>query len=32
MRVGLDLAAFLRRIKPTRDKFVRAYERGKEAD
>ncbi len=32
MRVGLDLAAFLRRIKPTQDKFVRAYERGKEAD
>ncbi len=32
MRVGLDLAAFLRRIKPTRDKFVRSYERGKEAD
>ncbi len=31
MRVGLDVAAFLRRIKPTRDKFVRAYERGKEA-
>jgi len=32
MRVGLDLAAFLRRIKPSQDKFVRAYERGKEAD
>ena len=32
MRVGLDLAAFLRRIKPTQDKFVRSYERGKEAD
>ena len=32
MRVGLDLAAFLRRIKPTQDKFVRAYEHGKEAD
>jgi len=32
MRIGLDLAAFLRRIKPTQDKFVRAYERGKEAD
>lgn len=31
MRVGLNLAAFLRRIKPTQDKFVRAYERGKEA-
>ncbi len=32
MRVGLDVAAALRRIKPTPDKFVRAYERGKEAD
>lgn len=32
MRVGLDLAAFFRRIKPTQDKFVRAYERGKEAE
>ena len=32
MRVGLDLAAFLRRIKPTRDKFVRSYERGKEVE
>ncbi len=32
MRAGLDLAAFLRRIKPTQDKFVRAYERGKEAE
>ena len=32
MRVGLDLAAFLRRIKPTQDKFVRAYERGKGSD
>ena len=31
MRVGLSLAAFLRRIKPTQDKFVRAYERGKGA-
>ncbi len=29
MRVGLNVAAFLRRIKPTRDKFVRAYEHGK---
>jgi glycolate oxidase len=32
MRIGLDLAAFLRRIKPSQDKFVRAYERRKEAD
>ncbi len=32
MRAGLNLAAFLRRIKPTQDKFVRAYERSKEAD
>ena len=32
MGVGLNLAAFLRRIKPTQDKFVRAYEREKEAD
>jgi len=32
MRIGLDLAAFLRRIKPTQDKFVRAYERRKGAD
>jgi glycolate oxidase len=32
MRVGLDLAAFLRRIKPNQDKFVRTYERRKEAD
>jgi len=32
MRIGLDLAAFLRRIKPTQDKFVRSYERGREAD
>jgi glycolate oxidase len=32
MRAGLNLAAFLRRIKPTQDKFVRAYERGREAD
>ncbi len=31
MRMGLNAAAFLRRIKPTRDKFVRAYEHGKEA-
>ena len=31
MRAGLNLAAFLRRIKPTRDKFVRAYEHGKGA-
>ncbi len=31
MRVGLNVAAFLRRIKPTQDKFVRAYEREKEA-
>ncbi len=31
MRIGLNLAAFFRRIKPTQDKFVRAYERGKEA-
>ncbi len=30
MRIGLDVAAFLRRIKPTQDKFVRAYEHGKE--
>ncbi len=29
MRVGLDLAAFLRRIKPTQDKFVKAYEHGR---
>jgi glycolate oxidase len=29
MRTGLNLAAFLRRIKPNRDKFVRAYEHGK---
>lgn len=32
MRIGLDVAAFLRRIKPTQDKFVRAYERGKGSD
>ena len=32
MRVGLSLAAALRRIKPTQDKFVRAYEREKGAD
>lgn len=32
MRVGLDVAAFLRRIKPTQDKFVRAYEHGKGAE
>ena len=32
MRVGLDLAAFFRRIKPTQDKFVRAYERRKEVE
>ncbi len=32
MRVGLSLAAFLRRIKPTQDKFVRSYEHGKGAD
>ncbi len=31
MRAGLSLMAFLRRIKPTRDKFVRAYEREKGA-
>ena len=27
MGLGLDLAAFLRRIKPTRDRFARAYRR-----
>ena len=32
MRAGLNLMAFLRRIKPTQDKFVQAYERSKEAD
>lgn len=32
MRIGLDVAAFLRRIKPTQDKFVRSYEHGKGAD
>ena len=32
MRAGLNLAAALRRIKPTQDKFVRAYEREKGAD
>ena len=32
MRAGLNVAAFLRRIKPTQDKFVRAYERGKEVE
>ncbi|OGS49215.1 MAG: hypothetical protein A3K68_05825 [Euryarchaeota archaeon RBG_16_68_13] len=31
MGFGLDAAAFLRRIKPTRDTFVRAYERAKGA-
>src|SRR2546426_199058 len=30
MAVGLDIAAVLRRAKPTRDRFVRAYEHGKE--
>ncbi len=31
MAAGLNLAAFFRRIKPTQDKFVRTYEREKEA-
>jgi hypothetical protein len=31
MAVGLEIAAVLRRAKPTRDRFVRAYEREKEA-
>src|SRR3989441_229233 len=30
MAVGLEIAAVLRRAKPTRDRFVRAYEHGKE--
>jgi glycolate oxidase len=30
MAIGLEIAAILRRIKPTRDRFVRAYERAKE--
>ncbi len=30
MAVGLELAAILRRAKPTRDRFVRAYEHAKE--
>ena len=30
MAVGLELAAILRRVKPTRDRFVRAYEQAKE--
>lgn len=29
MSIGLNLAAFLRRIKPTQDKFVKSYERGR---
>jgi hypothetical protein len=30
MAVGLEIAALLRRAKPTRDRFVRAYEHSKE--
>jgi hypothetical protein len=30
MAIGLEIAAILRRVKPTRDRFVRAYERAKE--
>ncbi len=30
MAIGLEIAAILRRIKPTRDRYVRAYERAKE--
>jgi len=30
MAIGLEVAAILRRAKPTRDRFVRAYEHGKE--
>ena len=30
MAVGLEIAAILRRAKPTRDRFVRAYEHAKE--
>lgn len=30
MAVGLEIAAILRRLKPTRDRFVRAYEHAKE--
>ena len=30
MAIGLEVAAILRRVKPTRDRFVRAYEHTKE--
>ena len=30
MAIGLEIAAILRRAKPTRDRFVRSYERAKE--
>jgi len=30
MAIGLEVAAILRRAKPTRDRFVRAYEHSKE--